>query len=601
MLQSRRGKKVREEIQKQIVANPKSIQLLKNAYDQTGKLHHPLFTSFKEKVLAELKAKNEFHDIKEQDIESYIEYEVKDYVRNQNNFINSIDEQSSSDAITAQPRGTDHSGNKHPSRNAESAKAGSEDEAAGTNARAVGLSRSARATTKLRKSHDKASKDSSDNGNKSSSRKSGKKGALRKAKMPTPMKGKGIKTYMKRYPAVILLLLAILFVQIITYVKGAGANDPETALQFGAFQAANTAPAEWYRFATYLFVQMGGTLTLLVNLVAIGILAPGLERMYGAKKFTTLFFLTGIISGIAVSLTSVAGIWGGAAGSICGFIGLYAGLALKRKKEIRVKRKMLIFIGSIAFLFFLFVSPSFPSNAYYWGLASGFVLSLFVQPQEQKRLAKKNWPLAAFQTILVAVIILFVLALPKYMPDTVNRANAEKLYIHLKDAVAKVANKESTTQQEEETQTKPEQRPDNISNENTDSEYPGAKTIDYKELQKNPENYIGTTIHFHGEIYNIQEIDGKTILSLSTKQDGQNYLGDEALVLYSGTTPLQEGDDIDVYGEMLGNYESNKEKLNEFVNNNKYSIYFDQRTFINQAPVLLTKRLVDANGNVYGE
>lgn len=43
-----------------------------------------------------------------------------------------------------------------------------------------------------------------------------------------------------------------------------------------------------------------------------------------------------------------------------------------------------------------------------------------------------------------------------------------------------------------------------------------AKEINYKDLQKTPDNYKGDIIDLYGKIYNTQEVNGKTILTLST-------------------------------------------------------------------------------------
>lgn len=128
----------------------------------------------------------------------------------------------------------------------------------------------------------------------------------------------------------------------------------------------------------------------------------------------------------------------------------------------------------------------------------------------------------------------------------------------------------------------------------------GALGIYYKELQKSPEDYKATIIHLYGRIYNIQEINGKTILTLSTTQDEFEVDGgDEAVILFPKTTPLQEGDYIHIYGEMLGNYSKNNQYITRYLNADQYTIYFDQRTFIEQAPVLKTKIIKDINENIY--
>ncbi|MFJ5624823.1 hypothetical protein ACIQD3_19330 [Peribacillus loiseleuriae] len=125
--------------------------------------------------------------------------------------------------------------------------------------------------------------------------------------------------------------------------------------------------------------------------------------------------------------------------------------------------------------------------------------------------------------------------------------------------------------------------------------------ISYKELKKAPEDYKGEKIHLFGRIYNIQEISGKTIISLSTAHTNGDYVGDEAFILFPTGTSLVEGDYIDIYGEMKGNYSTSQQFISKYLNGKQYSIYYDQRTFFEQAPVLETRVIVDPNGQIYGK
>lgn len=126
-----------------------------------------------------------------------------------------------------------------------------------------------------------------------------------------------------------------------------------------------------------------------------------------------------------------------------------------------------------------------------------------------------------------------------------------------------------------------------------------CKDVSYKKLKKSPENYKGINVHLYGRIYNIQEISGKTILSLSTAYVDGEYLGDEAIVLFPGETSLVEGDHIDIYGKMLGNYLKNESNIEKYLDDSQYSIYYDQRTFIDQAPVIEARIIKDSNQQIY--
>lgn len=126
-----------------------------------------------------------------------------------------------------------------------------------------------------------------------------------------------------------------------------------------------------------------------------------------------------------------------------------------------------------------------------------------------------------------------------------------------------------------------------------------VKEVSYGDLQKKPNAYKGVPVHLYGEVYNIQEISGKTLLTLSTTIYGEkpNY-GQEALILFPKTTPIQQGDYLDIYGDMVGNYGGSDRKIGRYVKDESYVIYFTQSTFVEQAPVIETRVIVDLEGKM---
>jgi hypothetical protein len=74
-----------------------------------------------------------------------------------------------------------------------------------------------------------------------------------------------------------------------------------------------------------------------------------------------------------------------------------------------------------------------------------------------------------------------------------------------------------------------------------------CRNIPYSQMEKNADNYSGEKVHFYGKIYNIQEIEGKTLISLSTKQTLGDYIGDEVFVVFPKSIDNVEGDLIDIW------------------------------------------------------
>lgn len=462
------------------------------------------------------------------------------------------------------------------------------------------------------------------------------------------------KTFIRRFPSVFLILLTLICIHILTNINGNGSADIDTALRFGAIKSGDTSPEQWIRLASYIFVQMGGTIHLLVYMVAILILAPPLERIYGSIKFPLLFLVTGIIGGYFILTSSVGEVSGSVAGSIYGLMGLHIGLLLKKNRMVHSENKRLIWAGMIGIILFTFINPSLPISAHLGGFFSGLILSFLVTQQSFKQLTKTNWHLAIFQTVMASVIVFLLLGLPRYMPEVsssfVNFSKSWDSSITKQASVNEDGDKDETENQtktvednltENKDIMKKNKAEENIGHSDYDQAITylnegkpelaikqfkkvskksdkykdaqeqiktvernlyleGTSEVNYKELQKSPESYKGVAIHLYGKIYNIQEVNGKTILTLSTTQDNYGVnIGEEALILFPKATPLNEGDYIHIYGEMLGNYSKNNQKISNYLKSDQYTIYFDQRTFIEQAPVLKTKIIVDLNGNMY--
>ncbi len=50
-----------------------------------------------------------------------------------------------------------------------------------------------------------------------------------------------------------------------------------------------------------------------------------------------------------------------------------------------------------------------------------------------------------------------------------------------------------------------------------------------------------------------------------------------------------------------GSYSKNYNEVSNFINSNKHNIYFDERTFIEQVPVIKVKIIQDLKDNIHEE
>ncbi len=79
-----------------------------------------------------------------------------------------------------------------------------------------------------------------------------------------------------------------------------------------------------------------------------------------------------------------------------------------------------------------------------------------------------------------------------------------------------------------------------------------AQTIPFKQLEKNPDRYAGERVAYRGQVFQIDEDLGETVILLSVTDEGYGFWTDEIWVNYAGTTPAVEDDMITVYGTIDG-------------------------------------------------
>lgn len=79
-----------------------------------------------------------------------------------------------------------------------------------------------------------------------------------------------------------------------------------------------------------------------------------------------------------------------------------------------------------------------------------------------------------------------------------------------------------------------------------------TRTIPYSQLIKNPEAYAGTKVRYYGEILQIQESGGGGIILLYVTDLGYDIWSDQIWVNYTGHVRGAQGDQLTVYGVVVG-------------------------------------------------
>lgn len=178
---------------------------------------------------------------------------------------------------------------------------------------------------------------------------------------------------------------------------------------------------QYWRFVTAMFLH-GGLMHIALNGLALHVLGPQVERVYGTPRFLAIYFLAGLWGGVA----SYAFSWRpsvGASGAIFGLVGSLAVFFYTHRHMFgevgRSNLQSMIAFIAINVLFGLSASSVIDNYAHLGGLAggalSGWMLTpryqinrRFYPPLVERQTPWQNWigiaGLALFLVVLVAFI-----------------------------------------------------------------------------------------------------------------------------------------------------------------------------------------------------
>jgi membrane associated rhomboid family serine protease len=146
---------------------------------------------------------------------------------------------------------------------------------------------------------------------------------------------------------------------------------------------------QYWRLLTALFLHYG-MLHLVVNMFALLMLGPPLERQIGALFFGGCYILSGLGSSLTVVLlakwrASYAVQLVGASGCVMGVVGVWAGFLLRnRHTPLAPQRLRSIIMIVVLQVIFDLVTPRVSMSAHLGGLITGFLLGLAL-PSSQPR------------------------------------------------------------------------------------------------------------------------------------------------------------------------------------------------------------------------
>jgi membrane associated rhomboid family serine protease len=189
-------------------------------------------------------------------------------------------------------------------------------------------------------------------------------------------------------PTVAVLVFIILNVAMfIAEIRLGGSTNPFTLHRLGAMEPwAIRLGGQYWRMLTALFLHYG-PLHLVLNLYALFVIGPGLERIIGSLRFASFYLVAGLGSSAGVLLLRWSDLTRpeqlvGASGCVMGIVGVWAGYLLRHRHEPYAARRLrnILLIVAIQTTFDL-STPQISMAAHLFGLGTGLGLGLLVSPR----------------------------------------------------------------------------------------------------------------------------------------------------------------------------------------------------------------------------
>lgn len=188
-----------------------------------------------------------------------------------------------------------------------------------------------------------------------------------------------VPSYKKRAWMTYALIMIILFYFLLQLQNG-GSQDTSSLFRLGAMIKYQDQTFGWWRLFPSMFMHFD-FMHLLMNLVALFLIGPFVERSMGAFRFLSIYFVSGLIAMFLATLLTPKPylILLGASGCIMGLLGamaylLYQGYKKEKSKIAGESLKRIIFVFSSQVIFDILV-PGVSMVAHMSGFVSGFIVT----------------------------------------------------------------------------------------------------------------------------------------------------------------------------------------------------------------------------------
>ncbi len=198
-----------------------------------------------------------------------------------------------------------------------------------------------------------------------------------------------------RIPIITIILVAINVI-VYGYVEYHGSSyDAEFMIQMGAaYEPAIVEGHEYYRLITHFFLHFGWD-HLVNNMISLLVLGYALESVLRPLRFVILYFLSGILAGLASIVYNVIigneyVVSAGASGAIYGLMGALLVLLIlgnRGRRSTQIPR-YLLFIGLS--LYSGMQDTSIDNAAHIGGFVTGFLLCLIMSRRKHMEVNYEN-------------------------------------------------------------------------------------------------------------------------------------------------------------------------------------------------------------------
>jgi membrane associated rhomboid family serine protease len=179
-------------------------------------------------------------------------------------------------------------------------------------------------------------------------------------------------------------------------------NRAGDVFQQGALEGYATADGDYWRMLTSAFLH-GGMLHLVLNMYALYLFGPFVERALGTARFVIAYLTAALAGSVAVYvLAAPTTVTIGASGAVFGLFGMALLLLLKAKQDVRSLLVLLAINAVISIL-----GPNISWEGHLGGFVAGLALgAVFAYAPRDRRTLVQVLAISALWVVMIALFVL---------------------------------------------------------------------------------------------------------------------------------------------------------------------------------------------------